>query len=99
MKLSEHPDLFLFPFLNLPELGRIRFKMPVICLKKENTVIVAGPIMAVLQGFFFFHFLDTYQNNVAFQNAPNMTSAVSWTHGPSWTNKDSALCLFLTCYL
>lgn len=60
-------------------------------------VSVAGPIQTVMQSFFSVQ--ETYQNNVAFQNATDLTGAVSWTYALSQTNKDTAVCLFLSGYL
>jgi len=62
-------------------------------------VTVAGPIMAVLQGFFLPPFQEMYQNNVAFENATDMPGAVSQTYAPSQTRRGTAFCLFLSGYL
>lgn len=63
----------LFPFFQLPESSKICFKTSSRHLFEK--VSVAGPILAVKQVIFSFH--ETYQNNVAFQKATNMTGAVS----------------------
>ena len=48
--------------------------------------------------FFFFFFQETYQNRVAFHNATYLAGAVS-LYALSQSNKDTAVCLFLSDYL
>lgn len=86
----------LFPLFQLPESSKICFKTSP--RHPFEKVSVAGPILAVKQ-VIFFSFHETYQNNVAFQKATNMTGAVSQTYAPPHNNKAAPVCLFLSGYL